>query len=51
MKTKNKVSAIEQFQQGIIKALAQHYKQTLSDSIKRGLKARKERLSTSKVAM
>ena len=48
---KNKITAIEQFQKGIEIAFKQYYHQALSDNAKRGWKLRKERLSTSKVAL
>lgn len=50
MKTKNKISAIEQFQKSIMEAVAKHYRQTLSDNAKRAWERRK--LSTTgKLAM
>jgi hypothetical protein len=52
MKTNiNKISAIEQFQKGMKTVFEQHYHQALSDNVKRAWKLRRERLSTSKVAM
>jgi DNA invertase Pin-like site-specific DNA recombinase len=52
MKTnKNKLSANKQLQENIALIFAKYYSQTLSESIKRGLKARKKRLSISKVAL
>lgn len=51
MKTRNKVSAIEQFQKSIMEATDKHYRQTLSDNARRAWRLRKRRLSTHKVAM
>jgi len=52
MKTnKNKLSTKEQLQKEMMLIFEKHYKHALSESIKRGLKAKKEKLSTSKVAL
>jgi len=52
MKTKNKISASEQFQKNIMACMATHYHQTLSENAKRAWQRKKEKLSTlGKVAL
>lgn len=51
MKTKNKISAIEQFQKSIMEAVGKHYRQTLSDNAKRAWERRKKLSTTGKLAM
>lgn len=49
---KNKINkAEEKFVKNMQKTLEGYYKQAISDNIKRGIEARKIRLSTDKVAM
>ncbi len=48
---KKKLCLIERFQRDLIIGLEQYYKQAISDNIKRGLKLRKEKLSTRKISM